>query len=89
MRTLVSRNPSSVGLAVAAIVLIAAAGFCLFDADGNDHDGAGLDLCVAILPITLSAALFIALGVVGGTAEQISWAATPAAIAIPDPPPWR
>jgi hypothetical protein len=78
-----------VGVAVAAVVLIAAAGFCLFDTDGDDHDAVGLDLCVAILAVTLSAALFIALGVVGSTADQIGWAATPAATAIPDPPPWR
>jgi hypothetical protein len=70
-------------------LLIAAAGFCLFDTDGDDHDAVGLDLCVAILAVPLSVALFIVLGFVGSTAEHIGWAATPAAIAIPDPPPWR
>ena len=89
MRTLVSRGPLSVSLVVAAVLLVAATGFCFFDTDGNDHDGVGLDLCTAILAVTIGVVSFVALSVVGNTIERLRWAATPAAASIPDPPPWR
>lgn len=89
MRTLASRRCLSVSLAVVAVLLTAAAGFCLFDTDGDHHDGVGLDLCTAIVNVSIGAVLFIALGLVGNNTDRRRWAATPVAVSIPDPPPWR
>lgn len=89
MRTLADRAPWIVALAVAAVLLTAATGFCVFDTDGNGHDGVGLDLCIGILAVTLGVLLFVVLGPVGSTGERLGWAATPATIAVLDPPPWR
>jgi hypothetical protein len=89
MRTLVSPNRMSVALAVVAVLLTAGAGFCLFDTDGHDHDGVGLDLCTAILAVTIGGAFLVVLGVLGSATEPHRWAATPVPVAIPHPPPWR
>jgi hypothetical protein len=89
MTALASHGPLSVSLAVVAVLLTAAAGFCVFDTDSDDHDGVGLDLCTSILVVTLGTVLFVALGLVGTMTERLSWAATPVAVSIPDPPPWR
>jgi hypothetical protein len=89
MATVMSRSFVNVGLAVLAAVLVAGAGFCLFDTDGHDHDGVGVDLCMSIVGVTIGAAPLVALGLAGSTIERLRWAATPVAISIPDPPPWR
>ena len=84
-----TRSPGIATLAVVAVLLTAAAGFCLFDTDGHDHDGVGLDLCIGLIVATLGTALFIAIGDVGPMTQQRGWAATPVSVAVPDPPPWR
>lgn len=89
MRAFADRAPWIVALAVVAVLLTAATGFCVFDTDGNGHDGVGLDLCIGIIAATLGALLFVALGPVGSTGERLGWAATPASVAVLDPPPWR
>ena len=75
-------------LAALAVTLVTAAGFCVFDTDGHDHDEVGLDLCIATV-FTGAPILFVVLGVIGHVTEWLTWVATPVAIAIPDPPPWR
>ena len=88
MRASASRGPLIVSLAIVAVLLTAAAGFCFFDTDGDDHDGVGLDLCTAILAVAIAVVLTAAFGVVGSTTERLRWAATPVAVSILDPPPW-
>jgi hypothetical protein len=85
----VDRRPLVVVLALAAVLVTGATGFCVFDTDGHDHDGVGLDLCIAMLAATAGTVLAVALGVVGTTTERLGWAATPAAVSVLDPPPWR
>ena len=89
MMRLTSRDPFTVGVAVFAVLVTAGAGFCLFDTDGDTHDGTGLDLCTAIVAVTIGAVVFIALGIVGAPAEAGAWVPTPVVLPIPDPPPWR
>lgn len=89
MRILASRRCLVVSLVIVAALLTAGAGFCLFDTDGDHHDAVGLDLCTAIVNVTIGAVLFVVLGVVGEKTDPVRWAATPVAVAIPDPPPWR
>jgi hypothetical protein len=89
MRTLADRAFWLVALAVVAVSLTAVSGFCVFDTDGDDHDGVGLDLCVSIIAVSLGLLVFVALGLVGRAGERPGWAATPATLAVLDPPPWR
>jgi hypothetical protein len=89
MRTLADRAPWIVALAAVAVLLIAATGFCVFDMDGDSHDGVGLDLCIGIIAVSPGVLLFIALGPAGSTGERLGWAATPANVPVLDPPPWR
>lgn len=75
---------------LALLVLVLAAGACcLLDADHHHHDGAGVDVCTSIALVGLTAPLSGILVLLGMSAEQRAWAATPAAVSIPDPPPWR
>jgi hypothetical protein len=76
-------------LGVVAVVLIAAAGFCVFDTDGHDHDAVGLDLCTSIVGVSIGSLLLVGLGLAGSTSERLNWAATPVTVSVLDPPPWR
>ena len=89
MRALADRASWVVAFAVVAVLLTAVTGFCVFDTDGDDHDGVGLDLCISIVAVTLGILLFVGPGPVGSPDERLGWAATPASIAVLDPPPWR
>lgn len=89
MRTLADRAPWIVALAGLVVLFTAATGFCVFDTDGDGHDGVGLHLCIGIFAVTLGVLLFIALGPVGSPGERLGWAATPVTVSILDPPPWR
>lgn len=88
MMRLSARDAFTFGVVVFAVLVTAGAGFCLFDTDGDAHDGTGLDLCTAMVAVTIGAVVFIALGIVGAPAEARAWAATPVVLPIPDPPPW-
>ena len=88
MISLVSRRPLRVGIAVVAGLLTVGASLCLFDTDGDAHDGLGLDLCTALVPVTI-AALAVSFRLIGNTALRLAWAATPVVVSIPHPPPWR
>jgi hypothetical protein len=89
MTTPARRSPGTVGLAVVAIFIVAAAGLCVFDTDGHEHDAAGLDLCTSIAAAALGSVLFAALGVIGSATDRSGWGVTPAAVSILDPPPRR
>jgi hypothetical protein len=75
-------------LSVAAILLIAAAGFCLFDSDGDDHGAVGVDLCLSIIATALGTLLIVDRYDAGRSAACPRWTATPVTIAVLDPPPW-
>ena len=89
MKKRVSHRSLMIVLAALAVGLVAAAGFCVFDTDGHDHDAVGVDLCIAMTVVAGAPILFVVLGVIGNVTERRTWAATPVAVAIPDPPPWR
>lgn len=88
MKTATCRRSVSVLVAAVVVALIAAAGCCLFDTVGHDHNAMSLDLCTAIAFVAV-VFLSVTLGVVGISAERPTWVATPVAVSIPDPPPWR
>jgi hypothetical protein len=89
VRTWPSRTLLGAFVTAVAVALLAVAGFCLFDTDGHHHDGIGFDLCTSILVVTIGTVLLVPLAVVGSTDGRIRWAATPAAVSVLDPPPWR
>lgn len=75
-------------LSIVAILLVAAAGFCLFDTDGDDHGAAGLDLCLGMIAAAFGATLLVELHDAGRSPLLRRWAPTPVTIAVLDPPPW-
>lgn len=73
-------------LSLAAIVVVAATGLCLFH--GTGHGSAGLDLCSGMIASTLGAVLRVNLHGSGRPSVIPRWTSTPATIGVPDPPPW-
>jgi hypothetical protein len=75
-------------LSIVAILLVAAAGFCLFDTDGDDHDAVGLDLCLGMIAAVFGTLSLVDLHDAGRSPVLRRWTPTPATIAVLDPPPW-
>jgi DMSO reductase anchor subunit len=74
-------------LCVAAILLVAAAGFCWFDSIQDEHGAAGVDLCLGMIA-TFGVVMVFYMNEVGRARALRRWAATPVTIAVLDPPPW-
>jgi len=72
---------------VIATLLVVATGLCLFDTDGDDHDGVGVDLCLSVVTAGVGALLMVYLRDVGRSSPRFRWTATPVAVSILDPPP--
>lgn len=75
-------------LTVAAILLIAATGFCLFDTNGDDHGAIGFDFCLGMIATALGTLLLVGLHDAGRSPALRRWTPTPATITVLDPPPW-
>jgi hypothetical protein len=83
-----SRRRAWIGaVTVIAALLVIATGLCLFDTDGDDHDGLGVDLCLSVVTAAVGALLTVYLREVGRSSPRLRWTATPVAVSILDPPP--
>ena len=74
---------------IAAVILTAAIGFCLFDGDhdGDDHVGS-VDLCGAMLPATFMPVLLMGLFVAGATVLLTGGGhLVTVPLGVPHPPP--
>ena len=76
------------GAVVAALVVLAAVGFCIFDADhdGNHHAGS-LHVCLAMLAASLARSPFIELLVVASAVILSLPRLTAVTLGVPVPPP--
>ena len=74
---------------VVAALLVVATGLCLFDTDGDDHDGGvGVDLCLSVLAAAaVGVLLTVYLREIGRSSPRPHWTATSVTVSILDPPP--
>ena len=69
------------------MLLVAAASFCLFEADGVDHGAAGVDLCLGMIASALGVVLLVDLRDTGRSPVLGRWTSTPVTVGVLDPPP--
>src|SRR5262245_30227274 len=88
MNTEHRRGVWSEALAIGGILLIAAAGLCWLHTVDDDHGIAGVDVCLGMMGPALGAAMVFYMNEFGRSPLLRRWTATPATIAVLDPPPW-
>src|SRR5262245_31638392 len=88
MNTEHRRGVWSEALAISGILLIAAAGLCWLDTVDDDHGIAGVHLCFGMIATAFGPAMVFYMNEFGHSPLLRRWTATPATIAVLDPPPW-
>lgn len=82
------RRRSAHAAAIAAVLLVLATGLCLFDGDGDDHDGSlRPDLCTGMMAMAPGTALVIGPLVLGLLTFWLAPFAVSRPLHVLDPPP--
>jgi hypothetical protein len=82
------RRRSAQAAAIAAVLLVLAAGLCLFDGDGDDHDGSlRPDLCTGMMAMAPGTILVIGPPVTGSLVVWLAPLAVSRPLHVLDPPP--